>query len=149
MIHILTYGAVKLLKMITICKIIALTICLGLSAFIEAYAYEQYPDHMNDDLNYPLLSGHMGYGTFMDIASVSPLGEDDGYNWSVDSVTTADGSRLERRTTYYYYGYDGSCAWSSDGFTWNYFDLSSDAGYMVSTINAFKWSLYYAYGIQL
>lgn len=40
MIYILTCGVVKLMKMITIGKIIIMTICLGLSVFMGAQAYE-------------------------------------------------------------------------------------------------------------
>jgi len=105
---------------------------------------EPYPQHLDDNLQYVLVYGHMGYGFYMDLSTLQVIDE---HNWNVKVISVNIDKNGQRGDTFlmkFFIKYEPFTL-NNDG-EWVPVDVDNTTGSNMLTRNAFLTSYYYAFG---
>lgn len=105
---------------------------------------EPYPRHLDDNLQYVLLYGHMGYGFYMDLSTLQVVDE---HNWNVKVISVnmdKNGQLVDTFLEKFFIKYEPFTL-NNDG-EWVPVDVDNTTGSNMITRNAFLTSYYYAFG---
>ena len=105
---------------------------------------DPYPQHLNDNLQYVLVYGHMGYGFYMDLSTLQVVDE---HNWNVKVISVNMDKNGQLVDTYLIKFFIKGQPFTlyNDG-EWVPVDVDNTTGSNMLTRNAFLTSYYYAFG---
>lgn len=105
---------------------------------------EPYPQHLNDNLQYVLVYGHMGYGFYMDLSTLQVVDE---HNWNVKGISVNIDKNGQLVDTYLekFFIKGQPFALNNDG-EWVTVDVDNTTGSNLIRRNTFLTSYYYAFG---
>lgn len=114
-------------------------------------AQAEYARYYNGDANYPLVYGHQGVAWYLDKSSAVVKKDDaEGKTFACNVITVNENGNISGVKTYWYYKATsddmGTAYSSSDGQSWQSFDVGSTAGYMQVLVKTFKMGWYAAFG---
>ena len=105
---------------------------------------EPYPRHLDDNLQYVLLYGHMGYGFYMDLSTLQVVDE---HNWNVKVISVNMDKNSQLVDTFlekFFIKYEPFTL-NNDG-EWVPVDVDNTTVSNMLSRNAFLTSYYYAFG---
>ena len=105
---------------------------------------EPYPQHLNDNLQYVLVYGHMGYGFYMDLSTLQVVDE---HKWNVKVISVNMDKNGQLVDTYLekFFIKGQPFALNNDG-EWVTVDVDNTTGSNLIRRNTFLTSYYYAFG---
>ena len=103
---------------------------------------EPYPQHLDNNLQYVLLYGHMGSAFYMDL---STLQVDDEHNWNVNIIIANYSGQRGNTFSMKFFTKGQPFTLNNDG-EWVSVDVDNTTGSNMLTRNAFLTSYYYAFG---
>lgn len=131
------------LKCLVIFAVFALILTTNIC---RAGASGEYPDYLNDDVNYPLVYGHMGIGFYLDESSiiVKEKNRKNGFVIFAENIISfnVDENKIEKTYTVWFNEPAKREAFnvayvSNNGDSWKMFYIDDTHGYNMSTRNSF------------